>query len=1003
MREIALFYTPEWRFSPESPDPGSALFLAYADMLMRNVDRLNQVPHKNFVAFLSMLDASLAPSRSSETYLTFELANGVPHPVLIPQGTKVSAATAAGEEVMFETEQTILATPAVLNDVVVTNGKHDFVSVITDSFYEDSKEGKVFPCSPFYLETLPNHQQHSWYLTDPDLFRIRDRAVIHLTLHGNGNKDLESRLAKTLADSELAVWTYYSGGEWVPFDDVTWSGNNLILIKKQVKPWEPFTVNDDVSRWLRCQVMPKQVERILELGGGLSISNIQLKTDYLPASFEIGLIPDVLFANDVQASDVGCYPFGEHFAPYGIFSLSCEEAFTKPGSEIRLRFRMKLNPRPLVQPEEPKIHWKWVMRDSTFAPPTTTPVHVSKVVWEYWNGNGWMSLETAEESESLFARSDEEEKSYSVCFRCPADLAPTQVQSQEGYWIRARILQVDGLYGPNPVYMSPWLSQITLTYSYEESIHRPLLSYSVNQAEVVAHHVSLDGTGFQPFHSLDCKHPCLYLGFEQPPIKGPISMYLNVLPVDRSGPSPVLAWEYMRTTDGIAKWARLHVVDQTSGFTESGIIRFAGPDDMTREKMFGQDRYWIRVVNMDDRHDLEHADAVSVIVNGLYLNTVDARQLESIRNELAEPVSSFPYSEYSLAHVPIIHEEVWVDETGSLTHEQLVKMEAAVNPAHRVEIIRDSQGNVMRVWVLWKRVEQLYDSKPDDRHYTLMPESGKLTFGDGRFGKALPQAGLDKVKVSYKTGGGRIGNVGTGEINQLEHSIPFIQAVYNPVPAVGGCDQESLDQALTRFPKAIKHRYRAVTNEDFEWMTREAHPGIAKVKCFSNRKADLQHQSGHVAVVVLPVPGSFDQQFFELKRKITQFLLDHASATTATREQIHVIEPVYLEVSVHVELEVRSMEQWVSVELEAQRKLEQFLDPLTGHFHGLGWEIGQKAHLSQLFSLLKSVEHVRALRQLSFSVQRIERGERSEISQEQYEDIMHGVICSGHHHISIRS
>lgn len=148
--------------------------------------------------------------------------------LFIPEvGDEVSAATPEGEEVMFETEQTILATPAVLSDVVVTNGKHDFVSVITDTFYEDNKEGKVFPCSPFHLETLPNHQQHSWYMTHPDLFRIRDRAVIRITLGSNGNKDLESRLAKTLAGSELAVWTYYSGGVWVPFDEVTWSDTDL--------------------------------------------------------------------------------------------------------------------------------------------------------------------------------------------------------------------------------------------------------------------------------------------------------------------------------------------------------------------------------------------------------------------------------------------------------------------------------------------------------------------------------------------------------------------------------------------------------------------------------------------------------------------------------------------------------------------------------------------------------------------------------------------------------
>ncbi len=48
MKDMFPFYTPEWRFTPGDPDPGSALFLIFADMYKENIKRLNRVPLKKF-------------------------------------------------------------------------------------------------------------------------------------------------------------------------------------------------------------------------------------------------------------------------------------------------------------------------------------------------------------------------------------------------------------------------------------------------------------------------------------------------------------------------------------------------------------------------------------------------------------------------------------------------------------------------------------------------------------------------------------------------------------------------------------------------------------------------------------------------------------------------------------------------------------------------------------------------------------------------------------------
>ncbi|MEJ8546913.1 putative baseplate assembly protein [Brevibacillus borstelensis] len=1010
MREMAPFYTPEWRFAPESPDPGTALFFIFVDMLMNNIERLNQVPQKNFIAFLSMLDVSLASARPAEAYLTFELSTGAPQPVWIPSGTRVSGKTAEGEEIVFETERPILATPALLADLFLTNGNQDFLSRLSDSAYEDMKNGTLFPLSVFDTGRLQNDQRHYWYLSHNELFRLSDRAVIQLSVSNERERYLEPAITKKLADAELVEWAYFCDGKWVPFDEVISDQTNVMLVKKQKNRWETREINGIEGRWLRCRVKPLQIDRMIRQDGGLALSSLKLKADYLPEVPDGGLIPDMIFANDVQAAAAGCYPFGEQFASYGMFFLACEEAFTKPGSRVTLRFRMKVVARQLLHQAEQEIKWKLIMKESAFAPPPSTAVAIASAVWEYWNGSGWVTLAMEEGAEAVLASRETEERTHSLTFCCPSDFSPTFVHSQHGYWIRVRILQVEGLYGPNPVYMAPWLDQISLRYEYPEAVLEPNHSLSVNNLDWQLYSSIKDGAIgegvglIRPFAGLDCKSPALYLGFESQLSQGPVSLYISLSPADvKEGPKPLTHWEYLTLEQREPRWVKLHAVDQTSGLTESGTVRFAVPPDMAKVSVFGRERYWLRLANPDGRMDPLHPQCVCPVIEGLYLNTTRAVQQETIRSEMADPTSESLFlsaSEYRLSRFPVITEEVWVDETGWLTSEQQEKL--ASDPAHKVEEIRDSGGNVQKCWVQWRRVEHLHDSGSEDRHYALDRASGKISFGDGHRGKALPQSGKDKVKVTYKIGGGKKGNLPAGAINHLENSIPFVQAVYNPQPAVGGCDLELLEHALVRGPKTIKNRNRAVTTEDFEWLAKSAHPGVAKVKCLPHTNGKLQREAGHVTVVVLPAAGSFDHRFFELKRQVAQYLLKHAAATVALPESIHVIEPDYLEISVTAELAVGSLEDMVVAEMEALRRLEQFLDPLSGNFNGSGWEIGQSLHPSLLFALLKSVPRVRYVNQLTINVSRIANGQRTEISLEAYDKILHGIVVGGKHRIAVR-
>ena len=75
------------------------------------------------------------------------------------------------------------------------------------------------------------------------------------------------------------------------------------------------------------------------------------------------------------------------------------------------------------------------------------------------------------------------------------------------------------------------------------------------------------------------------------------------------------------------------------------------------------------------------------------------------------------------------------------------------------------------------------------------------------------------------------------------------RGVTNRHPAAGGVDAESVDEARVRGPLMLRTRSRAVTAEDFEQLTREAAPEVARVRCLPAQTAE---DAGHVTVCVVP-------------------------------------------------------------------------------------------------------------------------------------------------------
>jgi len=118
----------------------------------------------------------------------------------------------------------------------------------------------------------------------------------------------------------------------------------------------------------------------------------------------------------------------------------------------------------------------------------------------------------------------------------------------------------------------------------------------------------------------------------------------------------------------------------------------------------------------------------------------------------------------------------------------------------------------------WSEVDSLYGQPAEARVYKLRQADDGTTllqFGDGVTGARLP-TGSGNLVATYRHGAGLEGRVAAGQLSVLLDRPPGLKDGVNPMPARGGADPETLDQARQTAPTKVKTFDRAVSLRDFE-------------------------------------------------------------------------------------------------------------------------------------------------------------------------------------------
>jgi uncharacterized phage protein gp47/JayE len=268
-------FVPGW--APGPLDPGRALTRIGARYAQAIIQRLNQAPAKNELAFLDGLGQRLAAARAARAPIVFRLTKGVSGG-LAPAGTGVAAPPAPGtnQPIAFETEREAGLTPGALVQVYsLWPGRDEYI----DHSAELAGKQRMSLLSPRLMKPAA----HVLYLAHDAL----------LKLTGNVELRVEFQLEQAGTEPLEIAWEYWDGVLWRGFAVVTpgcadreslltdgtagLTTSGLVTLRADCAMSDKTAVDGVSAYWVRgrlTETLPPDPARQLPVVDGVRLSSI---------------------------------------------------------------------------------------------------------------------------------------------------------------------------------------------------------------------------------------------------------------------------------------------------------------------------------------------------------------------------------------------------------------------------------------------------------------------------------------------------------------------------------------------------------------------------------------------------------------------------------------------------------------------------------------------------------------------------------------------------------
>ncbi|TDQ00761.1 putative baseplate assembly protein [Labedaea rhizosphaerae] len=462
----------------------------------------------------------------------------------------------------------------------------------------------------------------------------------------------------------------------------------------------------------------------------------------------------------------------------------------------------------------------------------------------------------------------------------------------------------------------------------------------------VSEDLALAGADVPIFPSLRTDD-ALYLGFAESLAGNRIQLDVEVSGAAGRGIDPRNPPRRWQSWDG-RDWRNARVLSDTSdGFNSSGEVTLLLAGRHEQLAIGSVRACWVRCVLIDPAEDGRTYDTSpllgSIAVIGLG-GSVSAHHAEPAPRELLGTSTGEAGQRFVVRRAPVLPRRA--GETIEV-----------LPPRHDA----GSNGERQR----WTEVADFTDAGENDRVFTWSGSTGEIRFGprvvgrDGRVRQygAVPDEDAQIWVKGYRYGGGRRGNVGAGKLTVPLTAIQSVDSVTNLEPAAGGVDAESVENAKVRGPLYLRGGHRAVTAKDFERLTLEAAPGVARARCLPPAN------SGEPArLMVVPrvdiAPEALRLQDLALPRQLTDQIRLYLDDRRLLTTQVRIDVPSYQGITVAAEVHAAPTVRPEKIRADTEAALYRFLNPITGGPDGQGWPFDFDLSIGDIFSVLRGVAGV---------------------------------------------
>jgi predicted phage baseplate assembly protein len=566
--------------------------------------------------------------------------------------------------------------------------------------------------------------------------------------------------------------------------------------------------------------------------------------------------------------------------------------------------------------------------------------------------------------------------------------------------------------------------EVLFTTDHKLEIVPPLLQHVRKESDFKKNY--FPRLGLEIFYPFDRKTPqkgdTFYLGFDSKNIiSGHIlQLYFETEPTEAVGirrEDPPWVWEYL-TTDG--DWGELALssqegeVDTTGGLNnEAGNLALYLPLGFMPTVLYGLEAFWLRC-RIEQRNALQGMYAESPKVKKIEPyslgGTVLATHSISVQEEIVGTSDGEPGQSFSLANSPIL----------TLLSGETLEVESM----HHGEM----------VFIPWKQVDNFSKSTHFDRHFVLNMASGEVQFGpsvrqsDGsgvQYGR-VPESGRIIRFSRYRYGGGVDGNLPEGSLRTMLMSLAYVTRVSNLSRAVGGRNQEKLEELKLRAQRELQAQRRAVTTGDYEQFTKNSSRTVARARCLPPGKLSAD-AVGTVSVLVVPAvadalkAGSVSSLHLseELRAEISRYVDQYRLLTTS----LLIREPRYVGVKIKARIVPQDFINPGEVVQQVTDEIQRYLTPLPlddrppllqkGE-QWEGWQFGKDLFAAEVISLIQqipSVKFVMDVAVLSRPVVPVEEDSMFDDDQSEQFSVVEkilqipddGLLCSLEHEVEIVS